>query len=173
LQLSAVSAEGISVRSAGLELVGGEYQLYADFLVDLGPTLEDALNRGVPLHFVLEFYLWRPRRWWFDEQIAHVEHTSKLSYNSLTRQYRVSSGALHQNFPALDDAKGLLSRVRGLAVAESAVLKKDKHYQASVRMWLDVSQLPKPFQLNAVTDASWNLISGHYVFDLAPNNAGG
>jgi Domain of unknown function (DUF4390) len=161
-------SEGIVAQSAALELMQNEYQLSADFQINLGTTFEDALNRGVPLHFVLEFYLWRPRRWWFDQEIAHVEQTSKLSYNPLTRQYRVSSGALYQNFSTLDDARTLLSRVRGLAVADAQALTRDRHYQASVRMWLDVTQLPKPFQMNAVTSKGWHLLSDYYIFDVTP-----
>ena len=39
----------------------GDYYLEANFEVGLTHTLEDALNKGLPLHFVIEFELIRPR----------------------------------------------------------------------------------------------------------------
>ncbi len=39
------------------------------------------------------------------------------------------------------------------------MLRADDEYEAQVRMRLDVSQLPKPFQVNAITSREWNLAS--------------
>ena len=47
------TTEGIHVKSAELSVNGSEYYLEANFEVGLTPTLEDALNRGLPLHFVM------------------------------------------------------------------------------------------------------------------------
>ena len=66
--------------------------------------VEQALEQGVPLYFVSEFTLTRPRWYWLDEVVARSEQTTRLSYNALTRQYRITRGALFQNFASLDDA---------------------------------------------------------------------
>ena len=158
---------GLSVTRATLDAQDGSYVLNADFDLKLSSALEDALSRGIVLYFVVEAHIWRPRWWWLNEKIAVVTHTRKLSFNSLTRQYRLSNDASYQNFASLDDAQNALSRVHNLTMVNANELSKDQFYRASVSMWLDVSQLPKPFQVKAVTSDDWNLVADDYVFDVA------
>lgn len=138
----------------------------ADFNVDLNRTLEEALERGVILFFVIESRVWRPRWWWFNESIATTQETRKLSYNALTRQYRLSEGEHYQNFSALDDAEVALASLRNKVLARANAFDKEKSYRASVRIWLDVTQLPKPFQVKAVTATDWKLDSNEWIFDV-------
>ena len=161
-------ADGISVMSAGLESSDEGYSLDAAFDISFSPTLEDALNRGVVLTFLLEFEATRPRWYGLDEKIAQVESSWKLSYNALTRQYRLSIGSLYQNFDRLDEAKRVLSRVRNLPVVEKGVFKKGATYDAAVRLRLDVTKLPKPFQINALASKDWDLSSDWHRFSFAP-----
>ncbi len=161
-------AEGIEVRNAAL--VAGEegYFLEADFEITLNPTLEDALNKGVPLYFLLEFEVIRPRWYWFNEKVLNAQQTYRLTYNALTRQYRLGFGSLFQNFSALSEAIDFLSRVRRRQVLEPGVLDKGNTYTAGVRMRLDVSQLPKPFQLNALASRDWNFGSEWHRWSVTP-----
>jgi hypothetical protein len=161
-------AEGIIARSAQLEQVEDNYRLSADFDVELTPTLEDALTRGVPLYFVLELDVWRQRDWWFDKLVVSSKHTRKLSYNALTRQYRLASGGLYQNFFQLDEALRVLGRVRGSPAVERKLLRHNRSHQAEVRMSLDASQLPSLFQLDALASPDWNLKVVAYSWSIMP-----
>jgi hypothetical protein len=161
-------ADGISVISAELQPTEEGYVLDAAFDINFSPTLEDALNRGVVMTFLLEFELTRPRWYWLDEKIAQVENSWKLSYNALTRQYRLSVGSLYQNFDRLEDAKRVLSRVRNLSIADKSALKQGATYDAAVRLQLDVTKLPKPFQINALASREWNLSSEWQNFHFTP-----
>ena len=166
--MPAAHAEGIEVRHAAL--VAGEegYFLEADFEIALNPTLEDALNKGVPLYFLLEFEVIRPRWYWLNEKVLNTQQQYRLSYNALTRQYRLGVGSLFQNFGALSEALDFLSRVRRRQVLEPGMLDKGNTYIAGVRMRLDVSQLPKPFQLNALASRDWNFGSEWYRWSVTP-----
>lgn len=104
LCLSAAYAEGIDVRKAEAHFSDDSYQLSADFDLRLKFVVEQALEQGVPLYFVSEFTLTHPRWYWLDEEVTRSEQTIKLSYNTLTRQYRITHGALFQNFVSLDNA---------------------------------------------------------------------
>lgn len=161
-------AEGIEVRNAAL--VAGEegYFLEADFEIALNPTLEDALNKGVPLHFLLEFEVIRPRWYWLNEKVLNNQQQYRLAYNALTRQYRLGLGSLFQNFASLSETLDFLSRVRRRQVLESGTLTKGTTYVAGVRMRLDVSQLPKPFQLNALASRDWNFGSEWHRWSVTP-----
>ena len=146
------------------------YQLSADFDISFNFVVEQALTHGVPLYFVSEFTLTRPRWYWMDEVVAQSDQTTKLSYNSLTSQYRITRGSLFQNFTSMDEALNSFKRQSATIQAE-LLKKKDASYIASVRMRLDVTQLPKPLQVNALTNNDWNLDSDWYRWIVRPDAA--
>lgn len=161
-------AEGIHVRDAVLAAADEAYYLEANFEIALNPTLEEALNKGVPLYFLLEFEIIRPRWYWLDERVIGTQQQYRLAYNALTRQYRLGIGAFFQNFNDLNEALAFLSRVRRRHVLDIGMLSRGTVYAAAVRMRLDVSQLPKPFQLNALASRDWNLSSEWYRWSVKP-----
>ena len=161
--------EGIHVKFAEISQNGGDYYLEANFEVELTHTLEDALNKGLPLHFIVEFELIRPR-WYtlflWNKSVLEFEQHYRLSYNALTRQYRLSQGALHQNFDTLNEALALMSRLRPRFLIDADALDRGTVYEATIRMRFDVSQLPKPFQINALASRDWNLASEWFRWTL-------
>ena len=161
-------AEGIEVTSATVEPSEDGWMLDATFDMQFSQRLEEAVNRGVPLYFVVEFELARPRWYWFDEKPVQLSQTYRISYTPLLRQYRLSVGSVYQNFTRFEEVTRVLSRLRGWHVAEKGALKKDQVYQASVRMRLDTAQLPKPFQLNAISSRDWTLDSDWHRWTITP-----
>jgi len=161
------SAEGISANKAGVRLEEGGYQLSASFDISLTFAAQQALTSGVPLYFVGEFLLTRSRWYWLDEEIFQGEQTVKLSYHALTRQYRISRGALFQNFASFDDALNMLSR-QNSAIIPPELMKKDGDYTAAARLRLDIAQLPLPLQVNALTGKDWSLNSDWYRWVVRP-----
>ncbi len=152
-------AEDIEISHIALEGNDEGYALDADFHIDLNPRLEDAIDKGVAMYFEVEFELTRKRWYWFDQHPVSRQLMLRLSYHALTRQYRISRGALHQSFSSLPEALRVLSRVRSWQVLERGEVDAGTEYQAALRMRLDVTQLPKPFQVNALTSREWNLAS--------------
>jgi len=154
LLLAAVSAHAGSIEPIRATLMPGDdgYTLSAEFSVDLGNRLEDAVARGVPLYFNLEFVLERSRKYWVNEHVTTRSLGYRLSYSSLTRQYRLTTGNLHQNFGSLAEAMRVVGRIAALPVVEKDAIKAGESYEAAVRLALDRSQLPKPFQVDAITD---------------------
>ena len=168
--LQPVFAEGITVTSAKLEQTEEGYRLDAELDFGLTPTLEDAINKGVPLYFSLDYEVVRPRRYWFDATEVEGAKQWKISYNALTQQYRLAIGSFYQNFQTLDEARRLLARQRVVIVGngDKNALKKNTAYKVSVRMRLDVQQLPKPFQVNAVGSRDWNLSPDWFTLAVTP-----
>lgn len=159
LLLFAFSAGAAEIEVKRADITPGEesWLLDAEFGIDLGNRLEEVVSHGVALYFVAEFELTRARWYWIDEHVAGRKQTWRLSYNALTRQYRLSTGALHQNFASLGEALGVLARLRNWAVADRALLKAGEPYNAAVRLKLDLTLLPKPFQVTAIGNKDWNL----------------
>jgi hypothetical protein len=160
-------ADTIDVVSASLESVDDNYALNAQFEFEFSPRLEEALNKGLPLYFLVEFELTRGRWYWFDDKTASQSQTIRISYHALTRQYRISNGNLHLGFATLAEAVRVLKNVRSWVVLEKSQVQRGQNYQAGVRMHLDLTQLPKPFQVNALTNREWTLASDWYRFPFA------
>jgi len=161
-------AQGLKVISAEIVASEDEYFLNADFDISLGSAVESALNKGVPLTFIVEAQLTRPRWYWFDESVVDMRSQYRLTYNALTQQYRVAVGALFQNFSTLTEALQLLARVRQRLIAQRDQLTQGETYQAAVRVRLDTSLLPKPFQVTAITSREWSLNSDWYRWSFTP-----
>jgi hypothetical protein len=152
-------ADVIGVNSAEIRIEDGEVLLTAEFALSFNATLEEALQRGIPLYFVLEAEIVRPRWWWFDDKTQQTSVQYRVSWQPLTRQYRVASGLLSLSFDSLDEVERLIGRVNSRAIARVAELERGTRYEAVVRLRLDVNQLPKPFQVNALASRDWQLAS--------------
>ena len=161
-------ADTIPLRAAELKAEEDGYVLNAEFDVAINPTLEEALQRGIPLYFVLEFELLRPRWYWLDEKVIASSTVYRVAWDALTRSYRVSSGLLRLNFNTLDEVQRFLSRVTGRQVARRDQLTPGARYEAAVRLLLDVNQLPKPLQVNALTSREWTLQSDWHRWSYTP-----
>jgi hypothetical protein len=168
LPAPAVHADVVPVKLAELRIDEGEVLLSAEFDLALTPTLEEALQKGIPLHFAVEFDLTRARWYWLDEKVAEWSVTYRVSYSPLTRQYRVASGPLGQTFESLDDVERFIGRVSSRPVARVDMLTKGARYEAALRIRLDVTQLPKPFQVNALALREWQLASDWHRWSFTP-----
>ncbi len=162
------AADEIEVLDARLVPTEEGILLSSDFAFELGPRLAEVVTNGVPLYFLVEFELTRPRWYWFDEKAAVKRIQLRLSYHPLSRHYRLSTGVLQQNFPTLEEAMQVLRRVRNWLVVDRSVVLADANYEASVRMRLDVTLLPKPFQLSAMTSRELHLESPWKRFAFRP-----
>lgn len=153
------------------QLTAGDdgYVLATDFSFELNQRLEEAVTRGVVLYFVADFELSKKRWYWLDEKVISRSQTFRLSYHALTRQYRLSTGALHQSFSSLSEAVHMLSRMRNWVVAERGDknVRAGEPYQAALRLRLDVTQLPRPFQISALGNRDWSLASDWKIWNVS------
>ena len=166
LAAPAARAEEIQVRSATLRATEDGLALDADFAFELTPRLIDVVANGVPLYFRVDFELTRPRWYWWDETTATRRLQLRLNYHALSRQYRLSTGLLQQNFATLEEALNVLKRVRNWLVVDRGVSLTGGDYVAAVRMRHDTTLLPKPFQLSALTGRDFHLESPWHRFPV-------
>lgn len=173
LWTSWVQAAAIEPVKASIFSTEDGYALSAEFVIDLGSRVEDAVSRGVPLYFNLELDVTRPRRYWADEHVLGYLLTYRLTYNAMTRNFRLGTGGLNRSFDNLSDALRAMGRIAALPVADKGVLKPGQTYQAGLRLSLDRSQLPKPFQLDALISRDWHVDARvlRWQFPLAEQDA--
>ena len=156
------AAEGVGVQMAEIRAVNEGYELTAQFVINPSRTLEEALEKGVALHFVAELEVLRPRSWWFNETIGEAARRMRIYYNFLLRRYVIDSGYTTRNAATLDEALALLGRVENWQILEKGALKTGQRYEARLRFRMDASQLAKPLQMGAIASGKWDLQSGWY-----------
>lgn len=151
--------EGVRVKSAELVAVGETYQLKADFDIVFSAEVEEAVSKGVPLNFLVEFQLVSPRQYWFDDEITTASQDIRLSYHALSRQYLLNISQHQKTFATLAEAKDELSRLRDWVVLEKSQLAPNENYEAMLRFRLDPAKLPKQLQVEVLGSEKWSLVS--------------
>jgi hypothetical protein len=140
--------------------------LTANISFELPPVIDDALDKGIPMFFVAEAVVFRDRWFWYDKQVASAERNMRLSYQPLTRRWRLvvspmpigNSGlALGQTFETREEAMAAVQHISHWKIAEASDVDPDAHYNVDFRFRLDVSQLPRPFQIGAFGHSDWNI----------------
>jgi hypothetical protein len=142
--------------------------LTAQLKLELAPAVEDALVKGLAVHFVAEAEVMRDRWYWYDRKVGTANRYYRLAFQPLTRRWRLNvsnepisgtglAGGISQSFEKLSDALAVIRRQSGWKVADMAEISTDARQYITYRFWLDISQLPRPFQIAAGNQAEWSV----------------
>ncbi len=170
-------------RPALTAIADNQWMMDADVQVTLNSVLIDALKRGVSLVFVAELDISRKRWYWFNEKLLGQIRSTRLSYHAVTQQFRVSLGEQQiLASPYLDEALAAALNVRQwplvapsdmtLSELMQQVMKNPDGYEIRFRTRLDSGQLPRPLQVNALTNRDWNLSTDWVKPRLMPQPSG-
>lgn len=136
---------------------------------DLPPVVEDALMKGIPLFFVAEADVYRDRWYWTDRRVVSATRTIRLAFQPLTRRWRVnivsglinsSAGlraTLNQNYDTLAEALSAVQRLSRWKIADNIEIDADAGHKLEFSFRLDLSQLPRPFQIGIAGQRDWNI----------------
>jgi hypothetical protein len=152
--------------------------LYATVRLDLPQAVTDALEKGIPMVFLAEAEVMRSRWYWADKKVSSAQRHMRLAFQPLTRRWRlnVASGpmsgnslglALNLNFDSLSEAMTTILRISAWKIAETEQTEADGSYRVDFRFGLDVSQLPRPFQIGAFGQSDWK-VSASATRQLGP-----
>jgi len=137
--------------------------------LELGAAVEDALMKGLAVHFVAEAEVMRDRWYWTDRKVGAATRYYRLAFQPLTRRWRLNvsqepisgtglAGSISQNFDSLPEALDVIRRQSGWKVAEMPDTEAEARQYVSYRFRLDMSQLPRPFQIAAGNQSDWALM---------------
>lgn len=140
-------AEGVELAQISTRRAEDGLELSFTTRFDLSRAAEDALHKGVPLYFVAEAQVLRNRWYWRDARVAQAERSWRLAWQPLTRQYRVSTGALHLSFATLEEALTVLRGQSAWRIAEPKDIDDNGSYYLEFSYRLDTNQLPRPMQI--------------------------
>lgn len=164
--LSFAAGNSINIKSAELQLQDDYYGLNADVEMSFDKEIEEAVNKGVPLTFLIEFQIISPRKYWFDDEIVTTTRSVSLSYHALSRQYLVNRGGHQQSFASMSEAIQELVELSDWKVADKSLLEKNEVYNAALLIRLDQTKLPKAIQVDTIASEKWNLSSQKFEWML-------
>lgn len=169
VEAAGIQPEFIEARYADESMV-----VNVRYKIVLNSTLEEALNNGVSLPFLYEVEITRPR--WYalyrDIFSDNLQRSYRLSFHTLTRQYRVSEGSYYRSFGTLEEALNALGILRNWRMLEGYISTTNyRDVSARIRMRLDISQMPKPYQLTTLGNTQWSLESSWHEFQPRQDDA--
>ena len=169
----AAAADATAVDPAAnalqLERVDDGLYLSTTLPLVLPELVQDALNKGISMFFVAEAQVVRDRWYWSDREVARAVRYLRLSYQPLTRRWRLNIASepfsniglgvvLAQNFDSYEEALSAIGRISRWKIADRDALDADGLHTVHFRFRLDMSQLPRPFQIGVVGRSGWNVL---------------
>lgn len=152
-----ISASTVKILEVRPHIHDEKLVIDADSIFELSDELHQAANKGVALYFTADVEIKRERWWWFDKTEIKESQTWRISYNTLTRQWRVGSGDLLWPESSLEDALYPMRHIRNWAVAYAIDLDPKHNYVGQIRLRLDTSLLTRPLQVDALNGRAWSL----------------
>lgn len=159
----------IELSDLALDIGEDRMELAVSARVRLSPTVEDGLNSGVPLTFLLNLDIVHPRALLWDKTVMALQRRYTLTYYELTRHYRVSAveSDASRNFRSLSSALQGLGQMVNISAeidANRNAWLDGEGLQASVSMQLSKSALPLPLQ--PIIRSSWTMVSREYRWPI-------
>lgn len=165
---AAAQAGNGEITDLKLEAADTGLYLSAALHFELPDLAEDALLKGITLYFVEEAEVLRERWYWSDKTVARATRYLRLSYQPLTRRWRLNQStmpfqasglgvALGQSYDELEEALMAMQRISRWRIADIDDIDRQAAHLVHLRFRLDMSQLPRPFQIGAMGRSGWDL----------------
>ncbi len=158
----------LAAEVAQLKLERSDESVYLSVALkfDVPTVVEDALLKGIPLFFVAEADIYRDRWYWYDKRITTATRTMRLAFQPLTRRWRLNilpgaisvtglRASLSQNYDTLSEALTAIQRISRWRIADASEIDAAARHNVEFRFRLDLSQLPRPFQIGVAGQRDW------------------
>ncbi len=152
----------LTIKNANFIEDNEHYTLLTSVAIQFGPSVKAALNKGFKLAYVLEFQLFRPRKYWFDDEVVTISRPITLSYHALSRQYLLSQSGQQQTFSSLEAVKSAFAKLTPEPVFAKNILDKTQTYHAAVKVRLDYKKLPNDLRAEIDDAPEWQMTSQRY-----------
>ena len=161
---SIVAADNsLIIKTAEINSQFEAYFLNADFDLSFNDDLDEAIRKGIPINFVIEFELKKPRKYWFDEEVAKKTKEILLSYHALSKQFIVAESENRLiAFDNLTQAKNELKRIKNWRIFDKSQIDDTEKYSAYLLVKLDQTKLPKQLQADITSNQEWQLASKQF-----------
>ena len=161
---STIAADNsLTIKNAEINSQFEAYFLNADFDLSFNDDLDEAIRKGIPVNFIIEFELKKPRKYWFDEEVAKKTKEILLTYHALSKQFILSESENHLiAFDNLTQAKNELKRIKNWRIFDKSQINDTDKYSAYLQVKLDQTKLPKQLQADITSNQEWQLASKQF-----------
>ncbi len=161
---STIAADNsLTIKNAEINSQFEAYFLNADFDLSFNDDLDEAIRKGIPVNFIIEFELKKPRKYWFDEEVAKKTKEILLTYHALSKQFILSESENHLiAFDNLTQAKNELKRIKNWRIFDKSQIDDTDKYSAYLQVKLDQTKLPKQLQADITSNQEWQLASKQF-----------
>lgn len=160
--------QAAEVTQLRMERSDDSVYLSAAVRFELPMVVEDALLKGIPMFFVAEADIYRDRWYWYDKRVTTATRTMRLAFQPLTRRWRLNilpgaisvtglRASLSQNYDSLPEAMAAIQRISRWRIADAAEIDAASRHNVEFRFRLDLSQLPRPFQIGVAGQRDWTI----------------
>ena len=157
------SDNSLIIKTAEINSQFEAYFLNADFDLSFNDDLDEAIRKGIPVNFIIEFELKKPRKYWFDEEVAKKTKEILLTYHALSKQFILSESENHLiAFDNLTQAKNELKRIKNWRIFDKSQIDDTDKYSAYLQVKLDQTKLPKQLQADITSNQEWQLASKQF-----------
>ena len=157
------SDNSLIIKTAEINSQFEAYFLNADFDLSFNDDLDEAIRKGIPINFVIEFELKKPRKYWFDEEVAKKTKEILLSYHALSKQFILAESENRLiAFDNLTQAKNELKRIKNWRIFDKSQIDDTEKYSAYLQVKLDQTKLPKQLQADITSNQEWQLASKQF-----------
>ena len=148
------------IKTAEINSQFEAYFLNADFDLFFNDDLDEAIRKGIPVNFIIEFELKKPRKYWFDEEVTKKTKEILLSYHALSKQFILAESENRLiAFDNLTQAKNELKRIKNWRIFDKSQVDDTEKYWAYLQVKLDQTKLPKQLQADITSNQEWQLAS--------------
>ncbi len=164
----AAAAGGVQLSELYVERAEDGLLLSAQLRFELPGVVEDALRKGIPVHFVIEADIRRERWYWYDQQLVSARRYLRVVHQPLTRRWRLNVSSepiadgglgisLSQHYDSLSEVMAAVERVARWRIADASVLEGGGAQFLRFEFRLDTAQLPRTFRIGGIGPSDWAL----------------
>ncbi|CAM8360642.1 DUF4390 domain-containing protein [Candidatus Methylopumilus universalis] len=157
------SDNSLIIKTAEINSQFEAYFLNADFDLSFNDDLDEAIKKGIPINFIIEFELKKPRKYWFDEEVTKKTKEILLTYHALSKQFTLTESENRLiAFDNLTQAKNELKKIKNWRIFDKSQIDNTEKYSAYLQVKLDQTKLPKQLQADITSNQEWQLASKQF-----------
>ena len=157
------SDNSLIIKTAEINSQFEAYFLNADFDLSFNDDLDEAIKKGIPINFIIEFELKKPRKYWFDEEVTKKTKEILLTYHALSKQFTLTESENRLiAFDNLTQAKNELKKIKNWRIFDKSHIDDTEKYSAYLQVKLDQTKLPKQLQADITSNQEWQLASKQF-----------
>ena len=157
------SDNSLIIKTAEINSQFEAYFLNADFDLSFNDDLDEAIKKGIPINFIIEFELKKPRKYWFEEEVTKKTKEILLTYHALSKQFTLTESENRLiAFDNLTQAKNELKKIKNWRIFDKSQIDDTEKYSAYLLVKLDQTKLPKQLQADITSNQEWQLASKQF-----------